>query len=123
MPMPVVKGFVYVLRSGEGQLSPLMLPYRILEEAAQSDSTEGKPAPTMIVIPQTMEFGLSDTDGIQADEKVRSRHSNHVQPGQGEGLVLRDLEAFSPDLLDTEKAAILQHSLQQQQHFLLSILH
>lgn len=55
-----------------------------------------------------MEFGLSDTDGIQIAEKMRSRHSNHVQPGQGEGLVLRDLEVLTPDLLDTEKGAIHQ---------------
>ncbi|RLW10396.1 hypothetical protein DV515_00001958, partial [Chloebia gouldiae] len=33
-----------------------------------------------------MEFGLSDTDGIQTDEKMRSRHSNHVQPGQDASL-------------------------------------
>lgn len=49
MPMPVVKLFVYVLRPGGGQLPPLMLPYRILEEATQSDSTEGNLAPTMLV--------------------------------------------------------------------------
>lgn len=55
-----------------------------------------------------MEFGLSDTDGIQIDTKMRSRHSNHVQPGQGEGLVQRNMEVFTPDLLDTEKAAIHQ---------------
>lgn len=39
---------------------------------------------------------------------MRSRHSNHVQPGEGEGLVLMDMEAFTPDLLVTEKAAIRQ---------------
>lgn len=55
-----------------------------------------------------MEFGLFDTDGIQIDEMMRSKHSNHVQPGQGEGLVLRDLEVFTPDLLDTEESAIHQ---------------
>lgn len=55
-----------------------------------------------------MEFGLSDTDGIQTDEKMRSRHSNHVQPGQGEGLVLRDLEIFTADLLYNEKGIIHQ---------------
>lgn len=47
--MPVVKGFVHVLRPGRGQLSALMIPYRTLEEATQSDSIEGRPAPTMLV--------------------------------------------------------------------------
>lgn len=55
-----------------------------------------------------MESGLSDTFGIPVGRKIRSRHSNHVQPGEGEWLVLRDLEAFTPDLLVTEKAAVHQ---------------
>ena len=55
-----------------------------------------------------MEFGLSDAAGILVERKMRSRHSNHVQPGQGEGLVLRDLELFTPDLPVTEKAVIHQ---------------
>lgn len=60
--MPVVKGFVYVLRLGEGQLSPLMLPYRILEEATQSDFTVWKPAPAMLV----KGVGKSSDHGIWA---------------------------------------------------------
>lgn len=60
--MPVVKGFVHVLRSDDGQLSPLMLPYRILGEATQSDSTESKQAPTMLV----KGMGKSSDHGIWA---------------------------------------------------------
>lgn len=56
--------------------------------------------------PQTRESGLSDTFDSLVGRKIRSRHSSHVQPGGGEGLVLRDLEAFTPGLLVTEKAAV-----------------
>lgn len=59
--MPVVERFVYVLRPGEGQLSPLILPYRILEEAKQSDFRV-KPAPAMLV----KGVGKSSDHGIWA---------------------------------------------------------
>lgn len=106
-------------------------PHWCYPASSREETQNELPKPALLMVVKGI--GKSSESGIWAfwcsrhtacfvvGGKMRSRHSNHVQPMGGEGLVLKDLEMFITDLLVIEKAAIHQAAGFSVKHSLLKI--